>query len=491
VKSSRLQTKVSESRIWTPRKYQAKSVKFVRANPHAMLHHDPGLGKTSVMLKHLCDMQEAGEAETMLVVAPLQVALSVWTGEVEKFSDTFGHLDVSVVCGKKAEREERASVWADVYVVNYENMVWLLEFWENHKDFKGWVPDILVCDESTKLKAAYKSKRFRFLKPRLPNFKRRYCLTGTPMPHSMLDLWSQTYVCDLGNALDRRISAYRSKYFVQRGFGGYQWVLNPEIPDAAEQIFDAIAPICERLDKLDHLDLPELVTQDIYIELPKDVLREYVKMERHCVAEITGGRVVAANAAAATQKLRQMANGIVYGGVEVDDRFVGKVHDEKLKALCTLAEQLRDGALIVYEFTSEVEAIKSVLPQCSVVEVLGGSAPGATKTRKGVNDVIRRWNAGEVDFIILHPDAACHGLNLQDGGIHVIFFALSWKLEGYQQTIGRLWRDEKKHADHKIIVHHIIAQHTVDEDMVNTRESKDTSQRVLLDAMKERTNRHG
>jgi len=443
------------------------------------------------MLEAFSQMQEAGEVETMLVVAPLQVALSVWTGEVEKWCDSFGHLNITVVCGTKAVREEQASKWADVYVVNYENMVWLLEFWESHNDFKGWMPDILVCDESTKLKAAYKSKRFRFLKPRLPNFKRRYCLTGTPMPHSMLDLWSQTYVCDLGSALDRRISSYRSKYFVQRGFGGYQWVPNPEIPDVEQQIFDAIAPICERLDKLEHLDLPELVTQDIFIELPKDVLRQYVKMERHCVAEIEGGRVVAANAAAATQKLRQMANGIVYGGVEVDEKFVGKVHDEKLKALSTLTEQLRGGALIVYEFTSEVAAIESALPKDSVVEVLGGSAPGAIKARKGVNDVIRRWNAQEIDFIILHPDAAGHGLNLQDGGIHIIFFALSWKLDGYIQTIGRLWRDEKKHADHKIIVHHIIAQHTVDEDMVNTRESKDTSQRVLLDAMKERTNRRG
>ena len=365
--------------------------------------------------------------------------------------------------------------------------MWLLEFWENHKKFKGWMPDVLVCDESTRLKAAYKSKRFRFLKPRLPNFKRRYCLTGTPMPHSMLDLWSQTYVCDLGNALDRRISSYRSRYFTQRGYGGYEWRVNP---GAEKQIFDAIAPICERLDKLEHLDLPELVTQDIHVELPRDVLREYVKMERHCVAEITGGRVVAANAAAATQKLRQMANGIVYGGVEVDDRFVGKVHDEKLKALRTLTEQLRGGALIVYEFKTEVEAIKSVLPKDSVVEVLGGGA-GGTKTRQGVTDLIRRWNNQEVDYIILHPDAAGHGLNLQDGGIHVIFFALSWKLEGYQQTIGRLWRDVKKHKNHKIIVHHIITSHTVDEDMVNTRESNDTSQRALLDAMKERTDKRG
>ena len=227
------------------------------------------------------------------------------------------------------------------------------------------------------------------------------------------------------------------------------------------------------------------------MELPKDVLREYVKMERHCVAEITGGRVVAANAAAATQKLRQMANGIVYGGVEVDDKFVGKVHDEKLKALNTLTGQLRGGALIVYEFTSEVEPIKSVLPEGSIVEIMGGSAPGAIKTRKGMNDLIYRWNNNEVDFMILHPDAAGHGLNLQDGGIHVIFFALSWKLDGYIQTRDRLWRDEKQYEGHCIIVHHIIAQHTVDEDMVNTRESKDTSQRVLLDAMKERTNRRG
>ena len=476
---------------WIPRAYQRKSVKFVRKNPHAMLFHDPGLGKTSVMLEAFSQMQREGEAETMLVVAPLNVALTVWSGEIEKWSETFGHLDVSVVCGTKAIREDAASRWADVYVVNYENMVWLLEFWENHKEFKGWMPDVLVCDESTKLKAAYKSKRFRFLKPRLPNFKRRYCLTGTPMPHSMLDLWSQTYVCDLGNALDRRISSYRSRYFVQRGFGGYQWVLNPEIPDVEAQIFDAIAPICERLDKLDHLDLPELVTQDIYVELPKDVLREYVKMERHCVAEITGGRVVAANAAAATQKLRQMANGIVYGGVEVDDRFVGKVHDEKLKALSTLTEQLRGGALIVYEFTSEVEAIKSVLPKDSVVEILGGSAPGAIKTRKGVNDLIRRWNKQEVDYIILHPDAAGHGLNLQDGGIHIVFLSQGWKLEGDIQTIGRLWRDEKQYEGHCIIVHRIIAMHTVDEDMITARNRNDTNQRALLDAMKERTNHRG
>jgi len=476
---------------WIPRKYQAKSVKFVMKNPNALLFHDPGLGKTSVMLEAFSQMQAEGMVETMLVVAPLNVALTVWSGEVEKWDESFGHLDVSVICGTKAVREDAASVWADVYVVNYENMVWLLEFWENHREFKGWMPDILVCDESTRLKAAYKSKRFRFLKPRLPNFKRRYCLTGTPMPHSMLDLWSQTYVCDLGTALDRRVSAYRSKYFVQRGFGGYQWVLNPEIPDVEQQIFDAIAPICERLDKLEHLDLPELVTQDIYVELPRDVLREYVKMERHCVAEIEGGKVVAANAAAATQKLRQMANGIVYGGVEVDDRFVGKVHNEKLKALGTLTEQLRGGALIVYEFTSEVEAIRSVLPKDSVVEILGGSAPGATKTRAGVNDLIRRWNNQEVDYIILHPEAAGHGLNLQDGGIHIVNFALSWKLEGYLQTIARLWRDEKQYEGHCIIVHRIIAQHTVDEDMINTLEGNDTNQRALLDAMKERTNRRG
>lgn len=475
---------VFAGREWIPREYQKKSVEFVLDTPGAMLLHDPGLGKSSVMLAAFDEMR-LPTAATMLVVAPLNVARTVWSGEVEKFAKTFGHLRVSVVCGDAKTRAERAEAEADIYVVNFENLIWLIQHWEKHND--GWLPDMLVVDESTRFKGAFKSTRFRFLKRYLPRFKRRYCLTGTPTPHSMLDMWAQAYICDLGNALGKHIGEYRANYFYQAGYGGYEWKISP---GAEEKIYKALEPICERLDKLELLDLPELIEQEIRVQLPPTAMKQYVKMQAYCVAQMKEGKVIAANAAGATQKLRQMANGFVYGGVEEDERFVATLHTEKIKALEGLVEQLRDGALIVYEFRPEVAAIQKALPPGATSAVLGGGA-GGVKTEKGVKDLIERWSRKEIDFLILHPDAAGHGLNLQDGGTHIIFFAQSWKLEGDKQTIARLWRDEKRDEHHTVIVHRIIADGTVDEDMLTALRKKDTQQRGLLDAMRERTEARG
>jgi SNF2 family DNA or RNA helicase len=468
------------SDLWKPRKYQSKGIKDILKNPNYLLLWDPGLGKTSTVLAAFIKMQKEDPDLTMLIVAPLQVATSVWPREIQDWSN-FSHLKVSVVCGTAKSRQAAADAYADVYVTNYENLVWLLEWWEKHQG--GWTPDVLVADESTKFKAAYKSKRFVFLKQRLPYFKRRYCLSGTPTPNHLLDIWAQAYVADLGDALSPYITRFRTRYFRQSGYGGHEWKPHP---GAEDEIYKKLAPICSRLDKLDHLDLPKLVVHDVPVALPHDVMDDYWRIEKHLIAKIDSEMISAANAAAATQKLRQIANGRVYGGIEPDDsdRVVVRVHDKKRDALADLLEQISDSVLIMYEFDHDIDSIIEALPDDSTHAIIGGKRGVRGAKSLQAQD---RWNSGEQNYyMIAHPDAAGHGLNLQKGGRHLVFFGLSWKRDAYDQPIARLWRDNKKDADHTVVVHRLVAQNTVDEDICHVVATKGSTQKRLLDALKRR-----
>ena len=440
--------------IWKPRPYMKRTVKYMLANPAAGALLDPGLCKTSITLQAFTSLKRAGVVDRMLVLAPLQVALNVWAQEAQKW-DQFKHLKVAVLHGPR--KLEALKSKADVYVINYEGLPWL--------DRQRWrTPEMLVCDESTKVKNLCKqgNQRGKILKPRLKKFHRRYILTGTPMPNGLLDLFGQLYVLDLGERLGAYISPYRSEYFIQGGFNGFEW--NP-LPDAEERIYKKIGDICLRMSAEEYLDLPELTKTIVPFTLGKKAKSQYDQLAKEFFLQLESGEVDAVNAGVLSMKLRQVINGAVY----TEDRKVAKVHDDKLTVVKDLVEEIGQPTIIAYEFRHDLERLLEIYPKAGV---LGG---GVSKKRAA--QTIEAWNAGALDQLLCHPAAAGHGLNLQAGGHHMIWFGMTWNLEHYQQLIARLWRMGQ---EQRVFIYHILAKGTLDEVVWGMLQKKDASQRSLL-----------
>ena len=454
--------------VWHPRPYHEIGLRRMLSEPGLALLWDPGLGKTSVTLAAIAILLEQRVVTSVLVVAPLRVCFSVWPVEAQKWSQ-FEHLDVAVVHGSQEKRARIATADHQVYVVNPEGLIWLLEYWN------GWVPDVLIVDESTKFKNA-NSQRFKALRKHLNSFKRRYCLTGTPAPNGLEDLWAQAFIVDGGKALGERIGLFRDRWFVRVGNPEWhQWA--PRV-GAEEEIYAALAPIAMRLDKRDHLEgLPEVLTTDVPVTMTKEAWTIYNEMEREFVVALQGGTVDAETAASTSTKLRQIATGRVYD----DQHRAHVIHREKQTALGDLLEQLGESAMVVYEFQHECDAIVEVARARGLsYEVLGG-ADGA-KTAKTVTQVVDQWNKGKLDLLIVHPGSAGHGLNLQDGGRAQIWYGHSWNREHVDQTIARLWRSGQQFTT---LVYRLVCTGTIEEVVLASNALKGARQLRLLDALKE------
>ena len=429
------------------------------------------LGKTSITLAAIKLLKREGILNRVLIVAPLRVCYSVWPSEVKKWAD-FEHLRVEVLHGSGKEKALKRD--ADIYLINPEGLDWL--FREGR--FKILNPDTLVIDESSRFKNT-QTRRFKDLKPNLGKFKRRWILTGTPVPNGMLDLFGQIYILDQGNALSPFITHYKNKFFDPYGFGGYSWSLKP---GAEEQIYELVRPLTLRLEAGDYLELPELVNSTIRIDLPESARKIYDDLEDLLIATITGDEVVTAmSAAAASMKCRQVANGGLYRQLEDvpaldSDKWV-TIHDQKTEAVLELLEEIGGSPVIVtYEFHHDRERLLKALGK-NTPFIGGGVAP------KRSREIEAEWNAGNLPVLLGQPQSIAHGLNLQESGYHFIWHSMTWNYEDYDQSIKRILRQGQRSKT--VFNHHIIARDTVDEVLLRAMGFKKKNQNNFLDALKE------
>ena len=443
---------------WQPHNYQRTAIKFMVSQGAAGLFLDPGLGKTSITYGAFKVLRAKGLVRRMLVVAPLRPAVSVWPNECRKWTD-FEDLRVRVLHGKERELCPELS---EVDIINPEGLGWLFKAVQG----QPWPWDMLVIDESTRFKHA-STLRFKTLKPWLTKFQRRYILTGTPAPNGLLDLFGQVYILDLGNALGRFITHYRNSYFDPTGFGGYTWVPRA---DSGTRIYAKLRPLVLRMSAEDYLELPPLIYNTVRVDLPQRAQKMYDEMEDLLLTQLEGHTIIAANSGAATQKCRQIANGGVYDA----DGTWANIHDAKTEAVQELVEELSGKpALVAYEFKHDLERLMQAFPQA---RHLGGGT-----TTKQQREIEMLWNAGALPVLLVQPQSAAHGLNLQGTNAAIIIHSLMWDLENHDQLIRRVWRQGQKE---RVVVHSIVAAGTVDEVIMKGVARKDKTQKTLLDALK-------
>lgn len=457
---------------WKPHNYQKAAIKFLLEHSGAALFLDPGLGKTSITLGAIKILKNKGVVRRVLIIAPLRVCYNVWPLEIEKWDD-FKDLRIIILHGK--DKEYLINDDADIYLINPEGLEWFIE----QKGMRIVKPDTLVVDESTKFKS-WKSNRFKMLKPLLHKFYRRWILTGGPTPHSMLDLFSQMYIADLGRSLGQYISHYRNAFFEPGGYGGYGWFL---IKGMETEIHKRIKKTVLRLDAQDYIKLPQKVFQNVYVDLPAKARKVYDGVEVELFAEIDRKNSISAvSQGVASMKCRQVASGAIYKDKDLlqPETFRKgtwtKIHDEKLEALQDLIDDLAGSpAIVLYYFKHELERIR---------KLLGKNTPCLSDCNMSeLKQMVKDWNDDKLPVLLGHPDSMGHGLNLQEGRAqHIIFFSLTWNYDSFLQTILRLIRQGNKNA--RIVIHIIIVRDTVEEIMVSTLTMRGNNQKSLLDALK-------
>lgn len=452
--------------FWQPHNYQKEAVKFLLTHGSGSLWLDPGLGKTAIVLEAFRILKHKNLAKKMLVIAPLRPVYAVWPKEVEKW-EQFENYSVGVLHGGGKEKVLNKN--HDIYVINFEGLRWL----STRLNGKSWPFEILVVDEISYMKNT-QTQRFKTLKPLLNNFDRRWGLTGSPAPNSLLDIFGPQYIIDQGATFGPFISRFRTEYFYPSGYGGYEWKL---LPDGEQRIYDKLGDKVLRMAALDHLDLPELAYNDIKVDLPGGARAIYEDFEKKLTIELDTGNVTAVNAAVAVMKGQQIANGGSYLDQDVSDaaRKTVHIHDAKTEAVLDLVEELSGQPCVIgYHFQHDLERLQAAFPEAPVI--------GSGVVGKTLDSITTRWNTGNIPVLLAHPMSAGHGLNLQGAGHAVIWYSLTWSLEIYEQFIRRLWRQGQKNH---IMVHHIIARDTVDEAIMLAIRRKDKTQQNLLNAVRD------
>lgn len=487
---------------WKPHNYQKKAVVFLLEHACAGLFLDPGLGKTSITLKALATILKLGLIDKVLIIAPLRVCHSVWPAEIEKWSD-FSHLKAVVLHGPN--KEELLKSDANIFIINPEGVDWLLDVTKTRSDKTGkasvaintkrWKAlgfGALVVDELTKFKNT-QSIRFKALKMVLPTFAYRWGLTGSPASNGLEDLYGQCYILDMGRALGTYVTNFRRQFFLPHP-SGFGFLLQE---GAEERIYKQISPLVLRMSASDHLDLPQLVENNIRIDLPPKVMDFYEKLEDDLIVKIGAhdllgkGRkkemttFAATNTADMMNKCRQVASGGIYPTPEIAElikRVVKKerdyveLHDAKTDALEDLIDELQGSPILVaYEFNHDLERIKKRFGN-DIPLIGGGVSPTKSKQLE------KQWNAGNLPFLFGHPASMGHGLNLQEAGCHVAWYTVPWDFELYDQLIRRVWRQGNTHR--RVFVHHLIATGTIDELILDTLKEKDRTQQSLFTALK-------
>lgn len=448
---------------FVPHSYQRYCINRVLTTPALGLLLDMGLGKTVITLTAVNDLKYNRFAvNKVLVIAPKKVAESTWAKEAAKW-DHLKLLRISTVLGSQAKRIRALNTPADIYVINRENVQWLVEYYRN-----DWPFDMVIVDEFSSFKN-HQAKRFKALKNIRPHIKRIVGLTGTPAPNGLLDLWAQVFLLDGGQRLGKTITGFRERYFEpdQRNRDRV-FTYAPKI-GADEVIQRLIGDICVSMKAEDYLELPDITYNNIPVALDSKAEKAYQKLETEMLLQVDESTIDAGSAAVLTNKLLQLCNGAVYD----ENRNIVEIHNNKIEAFMELIEGLNGKpALVFYNFQHDKDRIKKALAKTHLrVREL--------KTPEDEND----WNNREIDILLAHPASAAYGLNLQQGGNHVIWFGLNWSLELYQQANKRLHRQGQTE---KVIIHHLVVEGGVDEDVVAALEDKTSTQDRLMAALKAR-----
>lgn len=447
-----------------PHDYQRFAIRKLMDLPEAGLFLDMGLGKTVITLTAIQELMYMEMCvDQVLVIAPKRVAEDTWTTEAGKW-DHLQYLKISRVIGPKEKRLAALRETADIYVINRENVEWLVDLYR-----KDWPFDMVVVDELSSFKSS-RAKRFKALRSVRPMIRRFVGLTGTPTPNSLMDLWPQMYLIDQGERLGRTVTGYRQRYFIPGKTNGYV-VYSYELKRGSEErIRELISDICISMRAEDYLQMPELIVNDIPVTLSNRERKLYETMEHEQLLEVDEEEITALSAAAVYNKLLQMAN----GGVYTDDGGVIEIHRRKLEALEEILETANGQPVLVFytfrhDFGRLMQHFRKLGP----------------RTLKSPQD-IRDWNDGKIPLLLAQPASMGHGLNLQAGGHIIVWYGMNWSLELYQQANARLYRQGQKNG---VIVHRLIAQGTIDEDVAKRLKKKDRLQEDLLAALKARIRR--
>lgn len=442
---------------YEPHNYQQFATDFILEHPISCLMLDMGLGKTVITLTALWQLAlDSFDVSRILVIAPKRVAEDTWPKELSKWEHLSG-LDATLVMGTQAEREAALRQQTFLYIINRENVSWLVA---NHP----WDFDMVVIDELSSFKSN-QAQRFKAMKRVRPLVSRIVGLTGTPAPNSLLDLWPEMYLMDMGQRLGRFIGGFRDRFFTPDKRNREIIYSYKPREGAEEAIYGLISDICISMKAVDYLDMPELIMNRVEVSMDSRERKIYDDFQRDMVVSLQGEELDAVNAAALSGKLTQMANGAVYG----ENRKVLHIHDRKLDALEDLMEAANGKPLLVaYWYEHDLQRIKARFKNARCID-----------TTQDIDD----WNAGKIPLALIHPASAGHGLNLQEGGCTIVWFGLTWSLELYQQLNARLWRQGQKHT---VVIHHIVTKGTHDEDVLRALDNKDTRQSALIDAVRAR-----
>nr|WP_144364485.1 DEAD/DEAH box helicase [Lacrimispora amygdalina] len=441
---------------YVPHEYQEYAKEFIVSRKVSALFLDCGLGKTVITLTAIWELLlDYFEIRRVLVIAPFRVSRDTWSGELEKWNHLSG-IEMSLVLGSEKERRAALNKRVNVYVINRENVEWLVE---NYR----WDFDMVVIDELSSFKS-HKAKRFKALKKVRPVVKRIVGLTGTPAPNGLIDLWAEIGILDMGQRLGRFIGGYRERFFVPDKRSREMVFSYKPREGAEETIYGLISDICISMKAVDYLEMPECIYNQVEVAMSDQEMKLYGQLEKDMLLPFADGDIDAVNAAALSGKLMQMANGAVYD----ENGNVKHIHDRKMEALEDLIEAANGKpVLIAYWYKHDLDRIKK---RVDAVEL-------------DTAEDMQKWNAGEIPVAVIHPASAGHGLNLQAGGSTLIWFGLTWSLELYQQTNARLWRQGQKET---VVIHHLVAKDTLDEKVMLALEKKDCGQSALVEAVKAR-----
>lgn len=441
---------------YNPHEYQSYATDFILSHPISAVFLEMGLGKSVITLSAIFDLcLDSFLVCKVLVIAPLRVARDTWPSEIKKWEHLKG-LSYSVAVGTEKERIDALMTRSTIYIINRENVDWLVN--------KSGIPfdfDMVVIDELSSFKS-YGAKRFKSLLKVRPSVNRIVGLTGTPSTNGLMDLWAEFRILDLGQRLGRYITHYRNTYFTPDKRNAQIIFSYKPLPGAEDKIYKQISDITISMKSIDYLKMPECIVNEVSVYLNEKEWNIYSKFKDDMVTKLGDEEIDAVNAAVLSGKLLQMANGAVYDS----ENKTHIIHDKKLDAL----EDLIEGAngkpvLVAYWFKHDLERIKNRFPVRQI------------KASKDIED----WNDGNIPIAVIHPASAGHGLNLQSGGSTLIWFGLTWSLELYQQTNARLYRQGQNET---VIIHHIITKGTIDEDVMTALTKKEETQASLIDAVK-------
>ena len=447
---------------YVPHDYQVYATDFILNHPTAAVFLDMGLGKSVITLTAIYELcLNAFQIRKVLVIAPLRVAKNTWPAEIEKWDHLTG-LKYAVAVGAESERKTALMRKADVYIINRENVQWLVE--ESNLPFDY---DMIVIDELSSFKS-HQTKRFRSLMKVRPLVKRIVGLTGTPSSNGLMDLWAEFRILDMGQRLGRFISHYRNRYFAPDKRNGQVIFSYKPLPGAEDAIYAQISDITVSMKAIDHLAMPECVHSEVPVRMSAAERKTYDSMRTELVVSLHGEEIDAGSAAVLANKLSQMANGAVYG----ENKRILPIHERKLDALEDLIEAANGKpVLVAFWFRHDLERIKARLHARHI--------PFSTLDDESS---IVRWNRGELPVALIHPASAGHGLNLQMGGSTLIWFGLTWSLELYQQTNARLWRQGQN--SETVVIYHIVTTDTIDMRILTALHKKEKTQAALIEAVK-------